>query len=172
MIKAKMSAKIYLLLDDLRSAHNVGSILRTAEGLGVHQVYLCGITPYPKLEKNDQRLPYLAEKINKRIAKTALGAELSLKWQYSSSALDTLKTLKAFEVEIVALEQDAKSIALNEFHAQSNILLIVGNEITGVSPELKLICDQIVEIPMAGQKESYNVSAAAAMALFYLTLML
>ena len=164
------SRKVYLLLDDIRSAHNVGSMLRTAEGLGVFEVIMCGITPYP-LQKNDPRLPYLAAKITKRIAKTALGAEQTQKWRYSDDATKVLTTLKKDGVTIVALEQDSQALPLLDYRFKGDLVLIVGNEIKGVSHDNKLIADTIVEIPMQGSKESFNVSAAAAMALFYLTLM-
>ncbi len=164
--------KIYLLLDDVRSSHNVGSMLRTAEGLGVFEVIMCGITPYPMLENNDTRLPYLAAKITKRIAKTALGAEQSQKWRYVEDAMSVLTTLKAEGANIVALEQDSQALPLLDYRLKSDLVLIVGNEIKGVSSDCKLLADAIVEIPMQGRKESFNVSAAAAMALFYFTLML
>ena len=167
-----MSAKIYLLLDNVRSSHNVGSLLRTAEGLGIYEVILCGITPYPKLLADDERPPYLADKISRRIAKTALGAETTQKWRYAPSATQVIAELKALGVEVVALEQAKQTLPLQNYRPQGDVALILGNEIEGVSQELLTTSDKIVEIPMSGQKESFNVSSAGAMALFYLTLML
>lgn len=171
MIKLVMTHKIYLILDNVRSAHNVGAMLRTAEGLGVSEVYLCGITPYPKLKTNDQRPPYLADKITRRITKTSLGAEASIPWSYHIDAQDALNLLKQKKVELIALEQSPSAVPLNQYLPKGDLALIVGNEVDGVSSELLTHCDQIVELPMSGMKESFNVSAAAAMALFYLTLM-
>ena len=172
MIRHTMARKVYLLLDNVRSAFNVGSMLRTAEGLGVNEVIICGITPYPKLAANDVRPPYLANNITKRIAKTALGAERTQKWRYSHDGILALKALKKNGVTVVALEQDKHAVPLIDYHPKGDVVLIVGNEIDGVNPDYILISDAIVEIPMSGVKESFNVSAAAAMALFYLTLML
>ncbi len=168
-----MTRKVYLVLDDVRSAHNVGSMLRTAEGLGVFEVALCGITPYPLLKANDPRPPYLANKIARRIAKTALGAESSQNFSYYPNAKQAFEILKANNVEILALEQDASSVNISSFSSEAKaIALVVGNEVDGINKELIKMCDRVVEIPMKGSKESYNVSVAAAMGLFYLTLML
>lgn len=167
-----MPRKIYLIVDNIRSSHNAGALLRTAEGLGITEVILCGITPYPKIKSKDPRPPYLAEKITRRIAKTSLGAELTQPWYYNPNTLETLSSLKQKGVELLALEQTPKSIKLTDYMPRSDIGLVVGNEIDGVSAEVLALCDQVVEIPMSGSKESFNVSAAAAMALFYLTLML
>lgn len=170
-----MKRKIYLLLDNVRSAQNVGALLRTAEGLGVTKVLLCGITPYPLLKSGDERPPYLAAKINRRIAKTALGAEQTQPFIYLKDSIAAANKLKSSQVKLIALEQHHGSISLPDFKLKTkeeSIALILGNEIDGISPALLAICDTIVEIPMSGTKESFNVSAAGAMALFYMTLML
>lgn len=165
-----MKKDIYLIADNVRSAHNVGSLLRTAEGLGVNLVMLCGYTPYP-LSKEDNRLPYLAKKINDRINKTALGAHNYQEWQHFDSTKDAIKSLKLKNIEIVGLEQTNKSINLSEYRPKESVCVIVGNEIEGINKEILKLCDQIVHIPMSGMKESFNVSSAASMALYYLKYM-
>ncbi len=164
-----MSRKLYLIADNLRSAHNVGALLRVAEGLGISKVFLCGISPFPKVSKGDERPPYLVEKINRRIAKTSLGAELTQPWEYQSDVKKLVNILKSQGIKVVALEQNPASTPLSKFKSSKDVALIVGNEVSGVDPEILKICTKIVEIPMLGQKESFNVSTAAAMALYYLT---
>ncbi|HSX27633.1 MAG TPA: TrmH family RNA methyltransferase [Patescibacteria group bacterium] len=159
--------KIILLAHNVRSCHNVGSLLRTAEGLGLEKVYLSGYTPYPKFQ-NDKRLPHLAEKINKQIHKTALGAEKLVNWEQADNPVDVIVKLKSQGYEICGLEQNDKSINLSGFRPQNKIVLVVGNEITGLDPDLMAKCSKLLEIPMFGKKESFNVVQAAAMALYHL----
>lgn len=141
-------------------------MLRTAEGLGVNEVILAGYTPYPR-SKNDPRLPYLAEKINKQITKTSLGAENNLNWRHADNIKPVIKELKAGNFTISALEQAAGSIELPKFKPPKNLALIVGREVEGIEPEVIELCDITIEIPMAGSKESFNVASAAAIALAY-----
>ncbi len=162
-----MNVRVCLILDNIRSAHNVGSILRTAEGLGIEKVYLCGYTPYPK-QSPDKRLPYLADKIDSRIAKTALGAEKTQDWEHNDNIHQLLVKLKASGFVIAALEQSKTAIELSQFNPASDIALVVGNEVDGINSKLLAQCDVLLEITMKGQKESFNVSAAAAIAMFYL----
>ncbi len=162
---------IYLIVENIRSAHNVGSILRTAEGIGVTEVMLCGYTPYP-LSNNDDRLPYIAEKVSRKIEKTALGASTTQKWRYVKDVNEVINTLRNKNIKIIGLEQHHNSVLLQNFKCSNDIALVLGNEITGISLETLSLCDQIVEIPMTGTKESFNVVNAAAMALFYLKYML
>src|ERR1700674_3427902 len=103
---------LVLVAFNLRSTHNVGSLIRTAEGLGVRQIYLTGYTPYPKL-KVEARLPHLAEKINSQIHKTALGAEQLVEITQNSLIEPVLLDLRGRDYEIVALEQNSKAVALN-----------------------------------------------------------
>lgn len=156
-----------LVAVDVRSTLNVGSLLRTSDGLGVYEVYLCGITPYPRVQ-NDTRLPHIADSLEKRINKTALGAQDSVKWQYAESAVDLLKRLKRQGKRIVALEQHAKSKNISQYKLCDDSVLVVGTEVTGLSKEIIDLCDDIVEIAMYGKKESFNVSVAAAIALYTL----
>jgi 23S rRNA (guanosine2251-2'-O)-methyltransferase len=165
LIYTLLMRQVVLVAHNLRSAHNVGSLLRTADGLGVKQVYLTGYTPYPKGE-NDTRLPHLADKINKQISKTALGAEKSEIWQHNDIN-ETISSLRQQGYTIAALEQSKDSIELPSFHPPDNLAIMVGREVEGLEPELLASSDLILEIPMSGQKESFNVTQAAAMALYH-----
>lgn len=152
----------------MRSSHNVGSLLRTAEGLGITGVFLTGYTPYPTTA-NDQRLPHIRDRITKQIQKTALGAENSLNWQNSETIEPVLAALQKNGFQIAALEQAKNSIKLPEFKPPTKIAVIVGREVEGLEPEILKKCDLVLEIPMKGKKESFNVVQAAAMGLYHLT---
>lgn len=159
--------EIILIAHNLRSAHNVGSLLRTAEGLGVEGVYLTGYTPYPEAT-GDTRLPHIRDKVSKQIHKTALGAEVTQKWQYADDIGPVIQHMKQRKFTVVGLEQDKKSLSLPKYRAPSKIVLVVGREVEGLEPEVRAMCDLLVEIPMFGQKESFNVVQASAMALYQL----
>ena len=157
---------IVLIAHNLRSCHNVGSLLRTADGLGVSKVYLTGYTPYP-FGKNDSRLPHIAQKLHKQIQKTALGAEQTVNWNYCENIDSLLNKLKSENFDIVALEQAEGSVQINKWKPTPAIALVLGRETDGIEQEVLSRCDKTIEIPMFGKKESYNVVQAAAMALFY-----
>jgi 23S rRNA (guanosine2251-2'-O)-methyltransferase len=159
--------EIVLLVHDVRSCHNVGSLLRTAEGLGIDKVYFSGYTPYPS-EPNDTRLPYIHQKLTKQIHKTALGAEESQPWKHAESITGLMTQLKSDGFVILALEQSADSVSLPDYHTSEKVALLLGREVEGISGELLKLVDQTLEIPMFGAKESYNVVQAAAMALYHL----
>jgi len=159
--------RIVLIVHNIRSCYNVGSLLRTADGLGVNKVYLTGYTPYPATVA-DQRMPHLAQKIDRQIHKTALGAECSVAWEHDSDITTVIHQLKLTGFAIVALEQAAASIPLHTYRPLERTALIIGREVEGVEPEVLALADTIVEIPMHGQKESFNVSIAAAVALYRL----
>jgi tRNA G18 (ribose-2'-O)-methylase SpoU len=159
---------VVLVVHNIRSAHNVGSLLRTADGLGIRQVILAGFTPYPA-SKNDSRLPHLAQKIDRRIHKTALGAEQSVSWRYAKNVNVVIEQLKKDSYVIAVLEQNDDSIPLKAFRPAPKTALLVSNEVAGSEPEVLASADVILEIPMLGQKESFNVASAAAMALYHLT---
>lgn len=165
---ARRMPRIIVIAHNLRSTHNVGSLLRTAEGLGVDMVYLAGYTPYP-FHKDDTRLPYIAEKIDKAIHKTALGAENSIKWQAAEDVLETITKLTSEGYTIIALEQTAKAVPLHKYHSSGPIALVIGNEVTGLPKEILDSIPIHIQIPMSGKKESFNVVQAAAMALFQLS---
>ncbi len=157
---------IILIAHNLRSCHNVGSLLRTAEGLGVSQVILSGYTPYP-LHNNDRRLPHEALKITRQIHKTALGAETMLPNTHHADIFPVIAKLKKNGYLIAAIEQADHAKALPNYHPPEKIVLLVGREVEGVEPEVLAACDMALEIPMFGRKESYNVVQAAAMALYH-----
>ncbi len=157
---------IVLIAHNLRSAHNVGSLLRTAEGLGVSKIYLTGYTPFPKTTR-DKRLPHMASKIDKQISKTALGAEKSIPWMHAEDVHKIVQTLKQEDYLVVGLEQTEDSVKLPEFSPPQKLAIIVGREVEGIEKALIELCDKIVEVPMFGTKESFNVVQAAAMALYH-----
>jgi tRNA G18 (ribose-2'-O)-methylase SpoU len=161
--------QLILIVHNVRSTHNVGSLFRTAEGLGINELILSGYTPYPK-ERNDNRLPYIADKLDRQINKTALGAKNSLKWRHAEDIASVIADVRVKGFKVIALEQDKKSYVITDLDYEGNIALIVGNELTGLDKKVLGLCDQIIEIPMFGRKESFNVVQAAAMALFYLRL--
>lgn len=148
-----------VLLDNIRSAWNTGSILRNADGFGFAHVYLCGITPTPD---------------NEAVTKTSLGAEDAVPWSYHKDAVKLVNGLKKEGWFIIALEEHPQAIPLHALklhhstHAQ-NTLLIAGSEVTGVDPGLLDLCDQIVYIPMRGEKKSFNVAIAFGIAAYQLT---
>ena len=159
--------KITLILHNIRSTHNVGAIFRTAEGFGVEQIILSGYTPYPKLSKQDQRLPHIADKLTQQIHKTALGAEGMVSFEY----VEDIETwLIHNTLPLIALEQSPTSVMLPDITPPAEFALLLGEEVHGITPELLAQCDQTIEIPMFGQKESFNVSVAAGIALYALTI--
>ena len=158
-------SEIVVIAHNIRSTHNVGSIFRTCEGFGVKRLILSGYTPYPSV-KNDTRLPHITDKLTSQIHKSALGAETLVPFEYHET-LD-LGTLDLAGYRIVALEQAPNSISLRDYQAPEKIALILGEEVNGIPPEILVQCDDIVEIPMYGQKESFNVSVATGIALFAL----
>jgi len=159
---------IVLIAHNLRSCHNIGSLLRTAEGLGVSKVYLTGYTPYP-VAPGDSRMPHLSSKIHKQISKTALGAEETQPWEHLESVDELLIRLREDGYMLAAIEQAADSVGLPSFKPPKNIALLVGREVEGVEPEVLKQMDVCLEIPMFGKKESFNVVQAAAMGLYHCT---
>lgn len=159
--------KLVVIAHDMRSTHNVGSLFRTCEGLGVHKLYLCGITPYP-LRRPDDRLPHLAEKLDKQIDKTALGAARLLDWEHAAELTAVLAGLREEGYEIAALEQSAQAIQLPQYKAPAKVAVLLGPEVSGLPPEVLALADRTLEIPMFGKKESFNVVQAAAMCLYQL----
>lgn len=167
MLLLKSMLQLALILEDIRSAHNVGSILRSADGFGVSHIYFTGYTPYPKLPQDD-RLPHLRDKISRAIHKTALGAENNLAFSVFETTEMAILEARHDGFAIAALEQDTKSLALADYMPPSKLALILGNEITGVSRQTLQACDVILEIAMLGNKESLNVSICAAIGLYAL----
>jgi 23S rRNA (guanosine2251-2'-O)-methyltransferase len=145
----KHTDRLVVVLDNIRSAFNVGSIFRTGDGFGVSKVYLCGIT---------------CQTDNRELQKTALGAEMSIPSEYVSETISIIEKLKTEGYQIVSLEQTKNSISLSDFqfHTQNKYALIVGNEVEGVSDEAIKASDVVIEIPQVGSKHSLNVSNATS----------
>jgi len=157
---------IILIANDIRSTHNVGSLLRTAEGLGIEHVYFTGYTPYPA-EEHDARLPHISRKLTEQIHKTALDAETLVPWSHEEDIYALLTRLKRGAYEVIALEQATDSIALPNYNPPQKVALLLGREVEGIEPALLTLCNETIEIPMFGKKESFNVVQAAAMALYH-----
>ena len=154
---------IIVLAHNIRSTHNVGAIFRTADGFGVKEIIFSGYTPYPTT-KRDNRLPHIREKITRDIHKTALGAEETVPFRIVDAP--PLAELKAAGYTVVALEQSENSTPLQHYKTPPKVALLLGEEVSGITNELLSACDVTVEIPMVGEKESFNVSVAAAIALY------
>lgn len=147
-----------VLLENVRSAYNVGATFRTAEGAGVSEIIIGGYTPAPK----DRFGREVAE-----IKKTSLGASEMVSWRQVTDIASFIKALKEQGYQIVAVEQAENSVSLYDFSVPEKVVYIFGNEVDGVSAEVLALSDTIVEIPMAGRKESLNVSVTAGIVLFY-----
>ncbi|PID32108.1 tRNA methyltransferase [Candidatus Saccharibacteria bacterium] len=157
---------LIVIAHDIRSCHNIGSLLRTAEGLGVERVLFSGYTPFPSLP-DDGRLPHIRRKIDAAIHKTALGAETLVSWSHHPDIMPALAELRRNDYHIVGLEQHANSILLPDYAPPDKLALLIGREVEGLDDRLISECDTLLEIPMLGQKESYNVVQATAMALYH-----
>ena len=146
--------EIYLILQNIRSLFNIGSIFRSADAFNIDKIYLCGYSGYPQ------------DKQMAKIAKTALGAEKSIPWEHHWQTASLIKKLKRQGIQIVALELTKKAISLKKFQPQYPLALIVGNEVLGVTKPILKLADKHIYIPMHGQKESLNVAIAASIAIY------
>ncbi len=153
----KQSEKIpiVVVLDNIRSMHNVGSVFRTADAFLLQSIYLCGFTPQPP---------------HRDIHKTALGATETVEWKYFADATDALKQLRDEGYKIFAIEQAKGSISLQQFKFEQDdkLAVIFGNEVSGVGDEVLKFCDGCIEIPQLGMKHSLNISVAAGIVLWEL----
>jgi tRNA G18 (ribose-2'-O)-methylase SpoU len=145
-----------VVLHNIRSAYNVGSIFRTADACGVSHIYISGYTPAPKDKFG---------RLRKEITKTALGGEFSVSWSKENIS-KTITSLKKENFKIVALEQDSRAVDYRKIKNKEKMLIIVGNEVSGISKQVLKKVDQIAEIKMTGKKESLNVSVAFGVLLF------
>lgn len=152
-----------VIVHNIRSAHNVGSIFRTSDGAGVEKIFLTGYTPTPATE-----ITVYQTRAHKDLAKTALGAEKNISWEYSEEVLSVLENLRKGGYRIVALEQDEKSVDYRAYQPGEKTALILGTEVNGVEKDLLAVSDAIIELPMRGQKNSLNVSVAFGIAAFEL----
>ena len=144
---------VVVVLDNIRSCHNTGSVFRTSDALLVERIFLCGITSTPP---------------DKEIRKTALGAENSVAWEYCPDTLEAVSTLKAQGYTVIAVEQVEKSISLSDYHPSFNskLALVFGNEVKGVRQEVVDQCDLALEIPQFGTKHSFNISVSVGIVLW------
>jgi 23S rRNA (guanosine2251-2'-O)-methyltransferase len=154
--KRSEKAPLVVVLDNVRSMHNVGSVFRTADAFLISGIWLCGYTPKPP---------------HRDINKTALGATETVSWQYAATTLEAVLNLKKEGYRVFAVEQVEKSIPLQEFSFDSSakIAVIFGNEVSGVEAEVVQHCDGCIEIPQFGMKHSLNISVAAGIVLWELT---
>ena len=159
--------EIIVLAHNIRSTHNIGSIMRTCEGFGVSKIIFTGYSPYPSIPQ-DSRLPHIANKLTAQIHKTALGAETMVPFEYNSEP--DLEKIKQMGYRVVGLEQNERSILLPNYSHSGKIALLLGEEVKGITNELINQCDDLIEIPMAGRKESFNVSVATGIALYALSI--
>lgn len=146
---------LILILDNVRSLHNVGSLFRTADAFRVDAIYLCGITGTPP---------------HKELNKTALGATESVNWKYFTNTFEAIMEAKKLSYNIYALEQTSNSEMLQYIKPQFPIALVLGNEVNGVEESVLKLCDKVVEIPQFGTKHSFNVSVSAAIVIWHLYL--
>ncbi len=151
----KQAAKtpLIVVLDDIRSLHNIGSVFRTADAFLIEKIYLCGITATPP---------------NKEIHKTALGATETVVWEYAKDVLEVIEKLKSEKVAVYAVEQVENSVMLNDFEVkeQRKYALVFGNEVKGVAQEAIHLSDGVIEIPQLGTKHSLNISVSAGIVIW------
>jgi tRNA G18 (ribose-2'-O)-methylase SpoU len=146
--KQSEKTPLILVLDDIRSLHNIGSVFRTADAFLIEKIYLCGITATPP---------------NKEIHKTALGATETVTWQHNDSVLEVINKLKKENITTLAIEQVESAVFLQDFKVEKGqkYALVFGNEVYGVSQEAVALCDGCIEIPQLGTKHSLNISVSA-----------
>ncbi len=150
--------KLEILLDNIRSAYNVGAVFRTADGAGAKHLYLCGITPNPRN--------------NPSVGKTALGAEDQIPWSYHPNAYWLAQELREKGYRLLGLECTEEAVTIHQFRLEEKgeqpIVLIIGNEQAGVDPGLIALCENVLAIPMVGRKASLNVEVALGIAVYWL----
>jgi len=146
--KKSEKTPLILVLDDIRSLHNIGSVFRTADAFLIEKIYLCGITAIPP---------------NKEIHKTALGATETVAWDHAENVLEVIQKLKDEKIKTFAIEQVESAVFLQDFKVENNqkYALVFGNEVFGVAQEAVAICDGAIEIPQLGTKHSLNISVSA-----------
>lgn len=146
--KQAKKTPLIIILDDIRSLHNIGSVFRTADAFLIEKIYLCGITATPP---------------NKEIHKTALGATDTVAWEYHKNILEVIQNLKANTIKVYAIEQVENALFLDKFAPEKDTkyALIFGNEVYGVNQEAIQLCDGCIEIPQLGTKHSLNISVSA-----------
>ena len=176
---ARPAREIIVIAHNIRSILNVGAILRTAEGFGVSRVLATGWTPnlaFATDGSGAKLLPHIRAKLARELHKTALGAEEIVDFAFRENIFDLISELRKNGFLIVGLEQDTRAISLPDFSQKflgnkgsAKIALLLGEEVSGLANNLRNACDALVEIPMFGRKESFNVSVAAGIALYELS---
>jgi tRNA G18 (ribose-2'-O)-methylase SpoU len=153
--KSAQKTQIIIVLDNVRSLNNIGSIFRTADAFLIDHIYLCGITATPP---------------NKDIQKTALGSTDSISWSYEKDTLSIVKKLQSKKIKVIAVEQVENSVMLQDFKTFENDVyaLVFGHEVKGVSQEVVSQCDMAIEIPQYGTKHSFNISVSCGIVLWEL----
>ena len=155
MLNSKQSENSHgarvVVLDNIRSVYNVGSIFRTSDALGINKIYLCGTTPTPIDRFGRAR---------KDLAKVALGAEKDILWEYYTDTKEIIKKIKKEGFQIIAVEQDKKSVDFKKIKVKYPVAIVMGNEVEGIDKKTLILSDVIAEIPMLGNKESLNVSVS------------
>ena len=151
--KTAIKTPIIVILDDIRSLHNIGSVFRTCDAFLIDKIYLCGITAVPP---------------NKEIHKTALGATDTVVWEYQENVLDVIANLQKEKTKVFAIEQVENSIFLNTFTIEKNkkYALVFGNEVFGVNQQAIELCDGTIEIPQLGTKHSLNIAVSAGIVIW------
>lgn len=151
--KEAQKTPIIIILDDIRSLHNIGSVFRTADAFLIEKIYLCGITATPP---------------NKEIHKTALGATETVAWEHHKEVLEVIENLKNDQVTVLAIEQVQGAVLLQEFVVDTSkkYALVFGNEVFGVSQKAVAMCDGCIEIPQLGTKHSLNISVSAGIVIW------
>ncbi|CAM3997235.1 RNA methyltransferase [Flavobacterium antarcticum] len=151
--KTASKTPLIIVMDDIRSLHNIGSVFRTADAFLIEKIYLCGITATPP---------------HKEIQKTALGATETVAWEHNKNVLDVIKQLQSENVTVLAIEQVEQAYLLDEFVVDSSkkYALVFGNEVYGVSQEAVALCDGCVEIPQLGTKHSLNIAVSAGIVIW------
>lgn len=151
--KTASKTPLIIVMDDIRSLHNIGSVFRTADAFLIEKIYLCGITATPP---------------HKEIQKTALGATETVAWEHNKNVLDVIKQLQSENVTVLAIEQVEQAYLLDEFVVDSSkkYALVFGNEVYGVSQEAVALCDGCIEIPQLGTKHSLNIAVSAGIVIW------
>lgn len=156
---SQKSRETYVLLHNIRSTHNVGAIFRTADATGVSKIYISGYTPAP-VDRFGRARP--------DITKASLGAEKTVAWEVVEDPISLIKKLKKEKTKIFGVEQHITSVDYRKAKTDTKNLIVMGNEVDGVDEGILKLCDEILEIPMLGEKESLNVSVAAGVILYSL----
>jgi tRNA G18 (ribose-2'-O)-methylase SpoU len=153
----KSRGDFVLVLHNIRSVHNIGALFRTADAVGITRIVLSGYSPTP-LDRFGR--------IRDDVAKASLGAEQSVPWSYVKTPTTTLKKLKQDGYVMVGLEQDARSVSYKKIKKTQKMVFVLGTETTGITKNMRDLCDVLAEIPMHGIKESLNVSVAGGIFLY------